>query len=135
PRVLEAMMPYLTGPYANASSLHRQGRAARDAVERARDQLAAAVGCQPGEIVWTSGGTESNNLAIKGGTAGLKPTRVLYGATEHPAVMEAAESLSSTGWTVEPIAVDASGIVDWAAFERQLARAPLRLASLMRVNN
>ncbi len=134
-RVLEAMMPYLTGPYANASSLHRQGRAARDAVERARDQLAQAVGCQPGEIVWTSGGTESNNLAIKGSTAGLKPTRVLYGATEHPAVMEAAESLGASGWTVEPAAVDAGGIIDWAAFAQQLARAPVRLVSLMRVNN
>ncbi|HEY1075523.1 MAG TPA: cysteine desulfurase family protein [Fontimonas sp.] len=135
PRVLEAMMPYLTGPYANASSLHRLGRAARDAVERARDQLAQAVGCQPGEIVWTSGGTESNNLAIKGSTAGQRPTRVLYGATEHPAVMEAAESLRSSGWMVEPVAVDGCGIVDWAAFERQLAQAPLRLVSLMRVNN
>lgn len=135
PRVLDAMMPYLTGPYANASSLHRQGRAARDAVERARDQLALALNCQPGEIVWTSGGTEANNLALKGSTLGLQPTRVLYGATEHPAVMEAAESLAGSGWTVEPVAVDASGIVDWAAFERQLARAPLRLVSLMRVNN
>jgi cysteine desulfurase len=135
PRVLEAMMPYLTGPYANASSLHRQGRAARDAVERARDQLAQALGCQPGEIVWTSGGTEANNLAIKGSTAGLPPTRVLYGATEHPAVMEAAESLRATGWLVEPVGVDAQGLADWAAFERQLTRAPLRLVSLMRVNN
>lgn len=135
PRVLEAMLPYLTGPYANASSLHRQGRAARDAVERARDQLAQALNCQPGEIVWTSGGTEANNLAIKGGTSGLAPTRVLYGATEHPAVMEAAESLRAGGWVVESIAVDGSGIVDWAAYEQQLARAPLRLVSLMRVNN
>src|SRR3546814_9744200 len=58
PRVLEAMLPYLSGPYGNASSLHRFGRAARDAVERAREQLAVLVNCQPREIIWTSGGTE-----------------------------------------------------------------------------
>src|SRR3546814_8303876 len=94
PRVLEAMLPYLSGPYGNASSLHRFGRAARDAVERAREQLAVLVNCQPREIIWTSGGTESNNLALKGVTDGAVPSRVLYGATEHPAVLEAAESRS-----------------------------------------
>lgn len=135
PRVLEAMMPYLTGPYGNASSLHRFGRAARDAVERAREQVARLVGCQPGEIVWTSGGTESNNLAIKGATASVKPSRVLYGATEHPAVMEAAEALKATGWTVEKIAMDARGVVDWPAFERQLGAGAVHLVALMRANN
>lgn len=135
PRVLEAMMPYLTGPYGNASSLHRFGRAARDAVERARAQVAKLVGCQPGEIVWTSGGTESNNLAIKGATAGVRPSRVLYGATEHPAVMEAAEALRATGWRVEKIAMDGSGVVDWPAFERQLGGGAVQLVALMRANN
>lgn len=135
PRVLESMMPYLTGPYGNASSLHRFGRAARDAVERAREQVATLVGCQPGEIVWTSGGTESNNLAIKGATAGVKPSRVLYGATEHPAVMEAAEALKTAGWTVEKIAMDGSGVVDWPAFERQLGAGAVQLVALMRANN
>ncbi|MFP5305334.1 MAG: cysteine desulfurase family protein [Gammaproteobacteria bacterium] len=135
PRVLDAMMPYLSGPYGNASSLHRFGRAARDAVERAREQVAKLVNCQPGEIVWTSGGTESNNLAIKGATAAVAPSRVLYGATEHPAVMEAAEALRAQGWGVEPIAVDAQGAVDWGAFEAQLKHGPLRLVALMRANN
>src|SRR3546814_15319970 len=72
PRVLEAMLPYLSGPYGNASSLHRFGRAARDAVERAREHLAVLVNCQPREIIWTSGGTESNNLALKGVTEDRK---------------------------------------------------------------
>ncbi|MFA5940208.1 MAG: cysteine desulfurase family protein [Sinimarinibacterium sp.] len=135
PRVLEAMLPYLSGPYGNASSLHRFGRAARDAVERAREQVARLVNCQPGEVIWTSGGTESNNLAIKGVAAGVTPTRVLYGATEHPAVMEAAETLKASGWAVEPIAVDASGRVDWPRFEAQLLTGPVRLAALMRANN
>ena len=111
PRVVEAMLPYLSGPYGNPSSLHRFGRAARDAVETARAQVAALVGAQPGEIIWTSGGTEANNLALKGVTENQPPSRVLYGITDHPCVMEAAESLKQRGWGVEPIAVDEQGIV------------------------
>jgi cysteine desulfurase len=132
-RVLEAMLPYLSGPYANASSLHRFGRAARDAVEHARTQVAALVGAQPGEVVWTSGGTESNNLAIKG-VAAIDAGRLLYGATEHPAVMEAAESLAAQRG-VEAIVVDCDGRVDWPRFEQQLAAGPVALVALMRANN
>ncbi|MGH8517354.1 MAG: cysteine desulfurase family protein [Panacagrimonas sp.] len=135
PRVLEAMLPYLSGPSANASSLHRYGRIARDAVEQARVQVSRLLGCEAKEIVWTSGGTEANNLALKGCAAGQAPSRVLYGATDHPAVMEAAESLSMQGWKVEPIAVDGEGIIEWAAFEAQLARGPVCLVSAMRANN
>lgn len=135
PRVLEAMQPYLSGPAANASSLHRYGRIARDAVERARAQVAGLVGCEAKEIVWTSGGTEANNLAIKGLWDGRG--RVLYGATEHPSVMEAAESLRGReAAAVEPIAVDRRGLVDAATFEAQLAAGgPVCLVSLMRANN
>lgn len=135
PRVIEAMLPYLSGPYGNPSSLHRYGRASRDAVEQARAQVARLVNAQPGEILWTSGGTEANNLAIKGVAEHAPPTRILYGATEHPAVMETAEALRHRGWGIEPVAVDADGVIDWPAFEEQLARAPLRLAALMRANN
>jgi cysteine desulfurase len=135
PRVGEAMLPYLSGPYGNPSSLHRYGRAARDAVEQARAQVAALVGAQASELTWTSGGTEANNLAIKGATENVAPGRVLYGITDHPAVMEAAESLKGRGWSVEPIAVDADGLVDWTALEAQLARGPVRLAAIMRANN
>src|SRR5579885_2054442 len=102
-RVLEAMLPYLSGPYGNASSLHRYGRAARDAVETARAQVARLINAQPQEIVWTSGGTEADNLALKGSVAGAENARVLYGATEHPAVMEAAEALKRLGTEVEAI--------------------------------
>ncbi len=135
PRVIEAMLPYLSGPHGNPSSLHRYGRASRDAVEQARAQVARLVNAQPGEILWTSGGTEANNLAIKGVAEHAPPTRILYGATEHPAVMETAEALRHRGWGIEPVAVDADGVIDWPAFEEQLARAPLRLAALMRANN
>lgn len=135
PRVLEAMLPYLSGPYGNPSSLHRFGRLSRDAVERARAQVAVLIGAQPGEILWTSGGTEANNLALKGLCQGPPSGRVLYGATEHPAVMEAAESLHSQGWVVEPVSVDAHGLIDAPAFRAQLAAGPLRLVSLMLANN
>ncbi|MGQ0619673.1 MAG: cysteine desulfurase family protein [Panacagrimonas sp.] len=134
PRVLDAMQPYLSGPAANASSLHRYGRIARDAVERARAQVAQWVGCEAKEIVWTSGGTEANNLAIKGLWDGHG--RVLYGATDHPAVMEAAESLSGeTPSLVEPIAVDCDGLVDRLAFDAQIAAGEVCLVSAMRANN
>lgn len=135
PRVLEAMLPYLSGPSANASSLHRYGRIARDAVEQARVQVAALVGCEPKELIWTSGGTEANNLAIKGVLASGGRGRVLYGATDHPAVMEAAESLSARGIAVEPVAVDAQGLIDGDAFDAQLRRGPVHLVSVMRANN
>src|SRR3546814_10425284 len=93
PRVLEAMLPYLSGPYGNASSLHRFGRAARDAVERAREQLAVLVNCQPREIIWTSGGTESNNLALKGVTDGAVPSRVLR-SEEHTSELQSLMRIS-----------------------------------------
>jgi len=139
PRVLEAMLPYLSGPYGNASSVHRYGRAARDAIEAARVQVAALAGAQPSELTWTSGATESNNLALKGLPEGLAggrvPGRVLYGATEHPAVLEAAESLRAHGWGVETIAMTQDGLIDWQVFEQQVARAPLRVAAVMVANN
>jgi len=135
PRVLDVMLPYLKGPYGNPSSLHRFGRAARDGVERARAQVAALVGAQPQEVIWTSGGTEANNLALKGLCTGVLQARVLYGATEHPAVMEAAEGLKILGHAVEKIAVMVDGCIDWPAFTQQCAIGPVRVASLMRANN
>ncbi|MES2883521.1 MAG: cysteine desulfurase family protein [Pseudomonadota bacterium] len=135
PRVVEAMLPYLTGPYGNPSSLHRFGRAARDGVERARAQVAALLGAQPQEVVWTSGGTEANNLALKGLCIGKPQGRVLYGATEHPAVMEAAESLKRDGWGVEKIVLTCDGLIDWTVFTDQCQAGPVRVASLMAANN
>ena len=137
PKVLAAMQPFLAGPYANPSSLHRFGRLARDAVETARAQVAALADVPPEWVIWTSGGTEADNLAIKGLALlpGGSPGRVLYGATEHPAVMEAAESLVAYGVPVETIAVTPAGTVDTRAFQLQLAAGPVRVASLMAANN
>ncbi|MDE2149236.1 MAG: cysteine desulfurase [Gammaproteobacteria bacterium] len=134
-RVLEAMQPYLTGPYGNASSVHRYGRAARDAIEQARAQVAALVGARAEQVIFTSGATESNNLALQGGAVARGRERLLYGATEHPSVLETAEALARSGVAVETIAVTREGVVDWPAFEAQLAAAPVRWVALMRANN
>lgn len=135
PAVLEEMLPYLSGPATNPSSLHRYGRLARDAVERARAQVAAWLGCQAKEVIWTSGGTEANNLAIKGVLGLWQGGTLLYGATDHPAVMETAEALRQGDWRVEPIAMDRRGELIPEAFATQLRLPDLRLVTLMRANN
>jgi cysteine desulfurase len=135
PRVREAMLPYLGGPYGNPSSPHRAGRAARDAVEAARGQVAALVGAGPGAVTFTSGGTEANNLAVKGVALAAPKGRLLHSAIEHPCVLEPMKALAARGWPVEAMAVDAEGRVDAAAFERQLAGGDVRLASCMLANN
>jgi cysteine desulfurase len=134
-RVLEAMRPFLLGPYANPSSQHRYGRAARDAVETARAQVAALVAAEPAAVVFTSGGTEANNLAVKG-VAALHPGgRLLYSGIEHPCVLEPMQALGRLGWTTQALAVDAEGRVDAAAFAAQLRGGDVRLASCMVANN
>lgn len=135
PRVLEAMLPYLREQHGNASSGHRAGRAARDAVETARGQVARLAGCDPGEVIFTSGGTEANNLAVKGVAGAATRGRAYYGATEHPCVLDPMKSLVPWGWDVEAIAVDREGRVDLAAFEAQLASGGARLVSCMAANN
>jgi cysteine desulfurase len=135
PRVLDAMLPFLRGPYANPSSQHRMGRAARDAVESARAQVAALVDADPGAVIFTSGGTESNNLAVKGAALAAPPGRLLYSAVEHPCVLEPMRALAARGWQVETMAVDGDGRVDAAAFARQLAGGQVRLVSCMVANN
>ena len=135
PRVLEAMLPYLSGPYANPSSLHRYGRAARDAVEQARAQVAALAGADAGQVVFTSGGTEANNLAVHGVASGTPRGRLLYSAIEHPCIDEPMRALADAGWPVETIAVDGDARIDIDAYGRQLAGAPVRLVSCMVANN
>jgi len=134
-RVRDAMLPFLGGPYANASSQHRAGRAARDAIEAARAQVAALVEADPGEVIFTSGGTEANNFAVKGVAAATPRGRLLYSAIEHPCVVEPMKALAAQGRTVETIAVDAEGRVDVAAYERQLAGDEVCLVSCMVANN
>ena len=133
-RVLEAMLPFLTDRYGNASSRHEYGRVARAAIDAARSQVAAAVGAHPTEVVFTSGGSEANNLFIKGAAACLKPSIVAVSAIEHPCVREPAAELKRLGWQLHEIAVDAEGRVAEADFSAALAKKPA-LVSVMLANN
>jgi cysteine desulfurase len=134
PRVLEAMLPFFAERYGNPSELHRMGREARAAVEVARAQVAAALGAGEKEIVFTAGGTESDNLALFGYLARFQPGHLVVSAVEHPAVMEAARALNRLGWAVDFVPVDGDGVIDVDAFE-QAFRDDTRLASVMFANN
>lgn len=134
PAALEAMLPYLRERFGNPSSVHRHGRRARAALDSAREQVAALVNAHPSQVVFTSGGTEANNLAIKGVAACRAPGRLLIGATEHPSVSEAADSLVEAGWKVERLPVDSAGRLQHRALAAQLRDTPV-LMSAMYANN
>lgn len=114
PEVLDAMLPYLTEHYGNASSDHALGRHALQAITEARGQVASLIGAEPGEIVFTSGGTESNNLAIRGTAATAAPGRHRIVATqvEHPATARPCAFLEEQGWAVSRVPVTGTGSVD-----------------------
>lgn len=133
-RVLDAMAPYLGAFYGNPSSLYRMGRICRAAVEMAREQVAALVGVHPSGIVFTSGGTEANNLALKGLTFSREPGLIAAGATEHPSVSEPLEFLKARAWRTATIPVDRNGTADVSFFE-SLPIRDLRFATLMMANN
>lgn len=133
-RVLEAMLPFLRERYGNASSRHEYGRTARAAIDTARSQVAAAVGAHPTEVVFTSGGSEANNLFIKGAAACLKPGTIAVSAIEHPCVREPAQDLKRLGWDVHEIAVDAEGRIAETDFSAALAKKPA-IVSVMLANN
>jgi len=109
--VLEAMLPYLTSQFGNPSSEHALGRSAAQAVHAAREQVAAALSCHPDEVVFTSGGTESNNLAIRGAAAASSRRRVVSSTVEHPATERPLEHLRARGWTVTHVPVTPQGHV------------------------
>jgi cysteine desulfurase len=134
PQVLEQMLPWLARQFGNASSRHEYGRAARRAIETAREQVAAAVGAQASEIVFTSGGSEANNLFIKGAAACLKPGLLAVSAIEHPCVIKPAEQLVRRGWQVQKLAVDGQGRIDEAHYASVMQARP-SLVSVMLANN
>jgi cysteine desulfurase len=114
-RVLDAMLPYLRGGFGNpASTQHALGRQAEGAVEHARRQVATLVGAQPGEIVFCSGATEANNLAIAGAAKLTNRRRLVTSATEHLAVLEPMSMLAMQGWDVVVLGVDRDGRIDLA---------------------
>jgi cysteine desulfurase len=135
-RVLEAMLPHLRGGRGNPSSPHAAGAAAREAVEAARGAVAAMLGASPGEILFTAGGTEADNLAVLG-LARATPREkrhVVVSRVEHAAVREAASRLESEGFEVTRVGVDADGLVDPAEFAAAL-RPETALAAVVWANN
>ncbi|MGH8694463.1 MAG: cysteine desulfurase family protein [Burkholderiales bacterium] len=133
-RVLEAMLPFLKGEYGNASSRHEFGTRARKAVNRAREQVARLVNVQASQVVFVSGGTEANNLFIKGAAAYLKPTQVVVSGIEHPCVATPAQDLARQGWKLRKLAVRPNGLVDLADVDVALTDAT-GLVSVMLANN
>jgi cysteine desulfurase len=142
PEVLEAMQPYFSTRYGNPSRPHRFGREARKAVEDAREAVAAALVAAPAEIVFTSSGTESDNLAIMGAARGLrkKGTHLITSKIEHSAVLETCRSLEKEGFTVARLPVSREGVVSPDDLQSALEKAELEgrktiLVSVMHANN
>ena len=137
PEVVEAMLPYLFEHFGNASSVHSFGRDAKVALENAREQIAAVINCDPQELFFTSGGTESDNIAVFGTANHLrgKKDHLIIGATEHPAVLEPAEFLhEKQGFAMDLLPVDGEGFTSVADLEK-LITDKTALVSVMHANN
>lgn len=136
PEVLEAMLPFLTPTAGNPSSLHAAGRQAREAVEAARRKVAALVGARPSRVVFTGGGSEADNLALKGLALGRRDGRdhVVTSAVEHPAVLETCRFLESQGLRLTVLPVDGDGLVDPGELRRVLHERTL-VVSVQLANN
>lgn len=137
PAVVEAMVPYLGGTFGNASSVHHFGRDAKVALENAREQIAAFINCEPSELYFTSGGTESDNLAVLGVTQEYKGRKnhIVVGAAEHHAVLEPAEHLHHReGFDLDLLPVDTDGFSSPDAL-RDLLREQTAIVSVMHANN
>jgi len=137
PEVLEAMRPYFGERFGNASSIHHHGQETRAAVERARESVAALLGCRASEIVFTSGGTEADNLAIFGlASSGRADAgdHVITSTIEHHAVLNACKHLATKGCEVTHVPVDGRGLVDPADVKRAI-RPNTKLITIMLANN
>ena len=136
PRVVQAMQPYLEAVFGNPSSLHLEGRQAREGLDRARGQVAALLNADPGEILFTASGTESDNLALTGiiEAQGGQENHVITSAIEHPAILETCRNLERRGVVVTYLSCDSEGLID----PDELAgafRPTTRLVSVMTANN
>jgi len=136
PQVLDAMMPYLTGNYGNASSLHSFGTQAKEILEYSRNIIAGSIGAQPEEIVFTSGGTEANNLAIKGVAFAnrKKGNHIIVSTIEHDCIINACKWLEGEGFYVTYLPVDQSGLIDLETLKKTINPKTL-LVSVMFANN
>jgi cysteine desulfurase len=133
-RVLNAMLPWMSAQSGNPSSRHQFGRAAREAVAQAREQVARACGAQASQVVFTASGTEANNLAIKGLANYVPQGQILNSAVEHPCVTRSAMAMRAQGHVANSIPVDSDGKVDRAKMKAQLNQ-PTSLVSVMLANN
>jgi cysteine desulfurase len=134
--VAAAMLPFIREHFGNPSSSHAYGVAARKGVDRAREQVAALLNCSPAEVLFTSGGTESDNHAIKGaaGAHRSKGNHIITSAFEHPAVTEVCEYLAADGFDITYVPVDAHGIIDLEALKEAITERTI-LISVMHANN
>src|ERR1700732_2675114 len=134
--VLEAMLPYFAENFGNASSIHSSGQLGRSAVDAARDSVAALIGAKPAEVVFTSGGTEADNLALLGAVMASHQSRkhVITTAIEHHAGLNAAQALEKQGIEVTYVSVGSGGVVDPQDIRRAL-RPETILISVMHANN
>lgn len=136
PVVVEAMLPYFSEYFGNASSLHSFGREAHEAMEAARQKVADLIGAEKKEIIFTSGGTESDNLAIKGVAYKNreKGDHMITSSIEHPAVLETCRHLESEGFKVTYLPVDRYGVIDLADVEKAITEKTI-LITIMHANN
>ena len=136
PTVLDAMMPYLTDKFGNASSIHFFGQETRSAVDTARHQVAGLLKARPNEVVFTSGGTESNNLAVRGFLEANRKfgDHIITTVIEHPAVKNVCEDLEKHGWNVTYLPVDRGGLVSVGDIESAVTERTI-LISVMTANN
>jgi len=137
PEARAAMAPYLDDRYANASSLYAAAREARKAIEEAREVLAAAVGARPEEVIFTSGGTEADNIALQGTAFRARNEGrdgIVVSAIEHHAVLDTARWLGRNGFRVTEVGVDSNGVIDESALERAVDRKT-GVVSVMTANN
>jgi cysteine desulfurase len=135
PRVLDAMAPFLGGAFGNPSSLHREGRIAREAIERARAQVASLIDAEAEEIIFTASGTEADNLALIGAVrASGKPGHVVASSIEHAAILETCRFLATSGTKITHLPVDADGLVGASGLLRAL-QSNVTLVSIMAANN
>lgn len=136
PQVAEAMLPFIYENYGNPSSSHALGQTAKQAVEQARTQVADLLGCSAAEILFTSGGSEANNMAIKGSTYTLpyKGDRIITSTIEHPAVLNPCKHLEEQGYGISYLPVDENGIVRVSELEELLTDRTI-LVTVMLANN
>src|SRR5437773_1155938 len=137
PEILEAMQPYFGEHFGNASSIHHHGQETRAAVERARESVATLFGCRPAEVVFTSGGTEADNLAIFGlvNPGLVQPgDHIITSTIEHHAVLNSCKHLRVTGIDVTYVPVDGRGVIDPGDIRRAL-RQNTKLVTIMMANN